>query len=95
MSKKPGKIDYFLCQNTLSNFMNENWKVKTHDSATVCRKFIDTNGEDVLFEVALADISGNPSINLDELASGAMHKHQGKIKRYRFTGSHFEPELSV
>lgn len=73
--------------------MNENWKIKSHDSAILCKILADTDGKDVLFEVAIADISTNPNIDLDKLAHNALkEKHQEKVGKYRFTGSHFEPE---
>ena len=72
--------------------MHENWKIKSHDSAILYKIFADTDGIDVLSEVALTDISANPNIDLDELARDALKKrHQERVEKYRFTGSHFEP----
>ncbi|MEK7062821.1 MAG: hypothetical protein AAB861_01120 [Patescibacteria group bacterium] len=73
--------------------MSENWKIKSHNPVAVCKTFIDKNGREVLFEVALTDISANSNIDLDEPAEIALKKvSQKNIKKYRFTGSHFEPE---
>ncbi len=72
--------------------MNENWN-KSHNPLMLSKVFTDPNGRKILFEVALADISTNLNIDLDELAHNALKKkHQERVEKYRFTGSHFEPE---
>lgn len=72
--------------------MNNNWK-KSNSSATICKIFTDSDGRNILFQVALTDISANTNIDLDKLARDTLGKrHQEKVDRYRFTGSHFEPE---
>jgi len=55
------------------------------------KKFPDTHEGEILFEVALADISGNSNVNLDELAQNAINKYQEKFKRFRLMGSCFVP----
>ncbi|TSC67495.1 MAG: hypothetical protein G01um101472_407 [Parcubacteria group bacterium Gr01-1014_72] len=77
--------------------MDKSWKIKSNNSAILCKTFIERNGKKVLFEVALTDISTRPDIDLDELAQSVIKnspekKSQEKIKKYCFTGSHFEPE---